>query len=284
MIPAPFMYHRPGDVAAAIALLAEHGDEARVIAGGHSLIPLMKQRMTDIAHLVDLGGVAGLAGVEIAGDTVRIGATTTQESLIGDAGLARVAPLIREAALQVADPQVRALGTIGGNVANGDPGNDMPAVMMCLDATFELAGPDGTRTVPAREFYLGPYETARADEEILTAMTFAARPGGTAYEKQKRKIGDYATAAAAVALRKDGDRCAEAAVAMTNLAPVPVFAAAAGEALAGTTVDAAAVRATVTAMQEAIDPAPDNRGPAEFKRHVAGVMLERAIRRAWARA
>ncbi|TVQ52916.1 MAG: xanthine dehydrogenase family protein subunit M [Rhodobacteraceae bacterium] len=285
MFPGRFDYHRPSTVSEAVRLLGERGEEARLLAGGHSLIPMMKLRMAAPSDLIDLGGVAALRGVRVEGGTVRIGAMATQADLIADAALAEAAPLVREAALQIADPQVRYVGTIGGNVANGDPGNDMPGLMQCLDATFTLVGPDGERQVRAREFYFGAYDTARADDEILTEVSFPAHAGrGWAYEKQKRKIGDYATAAAAVLLRMDGGRCAEASVALTNLADRPVFSAGAATALEGSTLDEAALSAAVAAMQADIEPASDNRGPAEFKRHVAGVMLRRAVARAAARA
>ena len=284
MIPAAFEYHRPGDVDAAIALLQTHGDEARVLAGGHSLIPMMKLRMAAVEHLIDLQDVTALQGIQIASDTVTIGAMTTQHDLIADDGLAKVAPIIREAALQIADPQVRYMGTIGGNVANGDPGNDMPGLMQCVDAVFTLVGPDGTREVKAREFFEAAYMTARDDEEILTQIRFPTHAGGYAYEKQKRKIGDYATAAAAVLLTRDGGMCNAASVAMTNLSDVPVFSENASAALVGSACDAGAVKAAVDAMLEDIDPSEDNRGPVEFKRHVAGVILGHAIARAWSRA
>lgn len=284
MIPAAFAYHRPGDLASALALLQQHGDEARVIAGGHSLIPMMKLRMAEVPHLIDLQAIAALRGVRIEGTRITLGAMVTQAELIAHEGLARAAPILREAALQIADPQVRAMGTVGGNVANGDPGNDMPGLMQCLDATFHLAGPAGSRDIPARSFYESAYMTARADDEILTAVSFDAPQGGQAYEKQKRKIGDYATAAAAVILTRKGATCTHAAIAMTNLADVPVWAETAGDALVGSDCDAEAVRGAVAAMQAAIDPAGDNRGPVAFKRHTAGIILARAIARAWSRA
>lgn len=179
---------------------------------------------------------------------------------------------------------MRNLGTVGGNVANGDPGNDLPAVMMALDATFTLVGPDGTREVAARAFYEAAYMTAREEDEILTAVHFARPSRGFAYEKQKRKIGDYATAAAAVLIVAEGGRVASASIAMTNLADVPVLSVAAGEALIGTDCSADAIAAAVDAMLGDIAPVEDNRGPVEFKRHVAGVILARAIARAWSRA
>ena len=284
MIPSAFAYHRPGDLAAAIGLLAEHGDEARVIAGGHSLIPMMKLRMAEVGHLVDLQAVAELKGITVDGARATIGAMVTQAELISHEGLAQAVPLLREAALQIADPQVRYVGTVGGNLANGDPGNDMPGLMQCLDASFTLAGPGGSREVAARDFYHGLYATERAEDEILTRITVPVAAGGYAYEKQKRKIGDYATAAAAVLLTKSGGKVASASVAMTNLSDVPVWSEAAAAALVGSDCGEAAVKAAVAAMLGDIDPQKDNRGPIEFKRHVAGVILGRAIARAWARA
>ncbi|KUJ76627.1 FAD binding domain-containing protein [Ruegeria profundi] len=276
MIPAGFEYHRPGDIASAIGILQEHGDEARVIAGGHSLIPMMKLRMAEMGHLVDLQAIEELKGIDIGTDTVSLGAMVTQHELITHDGLAKAIPLIREAALQIADPQVRYMGTVGGNVANGDPGNDMPGLMQCLNAVFELSGPDGSRSVAARDFYEAAYFTAREDEEILTRIAIPV-PGsgvGQAYEKQKRKIGDYATAAAAVMVGNG-----TASVAMTNLADTPVWSESASSALAEGNVEG-----SVAAMLGDIDPVADNRGPVEFKKHVAAVMLRRAIDRAQSRA
>lgn len=284
MIPGNFEYHRPKDIAGALAVLNDHGDDARVLAGGHSLIPMMKLRMADVPHLIDLQDIDELKGISIEGDEITIGAMVTQHELINNEGLVAAAPLIREAALQIADPQVRYVGTIGGNVANGDPGNDMPGLMQCLDARFVLVGADGTREVAAREFYEAAYMTERDDEEILTHIKFSASGGGYAYEKQKRKIGDYATAACGVMLTKDGDSVASASVAMTNLSDVPVWSQAAGDALVGTACDAGAIKAAVAAALEDIDPTEDNRGPVEFKKHVAGVIIGRAIARAWSRA
>jgi carbon-monoxide dehydrogenase medium subunit len=270
-------------MAGVLSILEEHGDDARVMAGGHSLIPMMKLRMADVPHLIDLQDVGGLSDISV-GDTITIGAMVTQHDIIDDDALAEAAPILREAALQIADPQVRYMGTVGGNVANGDPGNDMPGLMQCLDAQFTVVGPDGERTIAARDFYEAAYMTAREDEEVLTSVSFAKPQGGYAYEKQKRKIGDYATAAAAVQIVKDGGSCSSASIAMTNLSDTPVFSDAAGAALVGTSVDADAVKAAVAAMLGDIDPVEDNRGPVAFKRHVAGVILARAIERAWSRA
>ncbi|MEM7566870.1 MAG: xanthine dehydrogenase family protein subunit M [Pseudomonadota bacterium] len=284
MIPGSFEYHRPSDVASAVKMLADLGDDARVIAGGHSLIPMMKLRMATLDHLVDLQDIADLKGITVEGGRVTIGAMTTQMELITHEGLGTAAPLVREAALQIADPQVRYMGTIGGNVANGDPGNDMPGLMQCLDATFTVEGPSGAREIAAREFYEAAYMTAREDEEILARIAFDASAGGYAYEKQKRKIGDYATASAAVLLTKDGDSVGSASIAMTNLSDIPVWSEGAGQALVGSGCDEGAVKAAISAMLDDIDPQEDNRGPVAFKQHVAGIVLSRAIARAWSRA
>ncbi|TDE33721.1 FAD binding domain-containing protein [Antarcticimicrobium sediminis] len=284
MIPAAFEYYRPKDMAGVIALLQEHGDDARVVAGGHSLIPMMKLRMAEVPHLIDLQGIDGLGGITIKDGAVRIGAMTTQHEIITSQALADAAPIMKEAALQIADPQVRYMGTVGGNVANGDPGNDMPGLMQCLDAQFHLTGPDGDRAVAARDFYEAAYMTERADDEVLTAVTFATPVGGHAYEKQKRKIGDYATAAAAVQISKAGGKVATASIAMTNLSDTPIWSQAAGAALLGTDCGEAANKAAVAAMLDDIDPTEDNRGPVAFKRHAAGIVLGRAIARAWSRA
>ena len=284
MVPGAFNYYRPDTVDDVIGLLGEWGDDARVIAGGHSLIPVMKQRLSDISHLIDLGGVEALKGIIIDGGTVTIGAMTTQHELITNDALASAAPIIREASLQIADPQVRYLGTIGGNVANGDPANDMPGLMQTLGATYHLAGPNGDRTVAARDFYEAAYFTAREDDEILTAVSFAATSGGYAYEKQKRKIGDYATAAAGVLLTMHGGSCSAASVALTNLSDTPVYCTDAVDILVGSSVDDEAVAAAVKAAVDVSDPVADTRGPVDFKKYVAGVIVKEAIESARSRA
>jgi Aerobic-type carbon monoxide dehydrogenase, middle subunit CoxM/CutM homologs len=269
MIPAGFEYHRPADLTSAIGLLQQHGDGARVVAGGHSLIPMMKLRMAELDHLVDLQDIGELRGIALEGDAVTLGAMTTQHELITHAGLAQALPILREAALQIADPQVRYVGTVGGNVANGDPGNDMPGLMQCLDARFVLAGPGGRREVAARDFYESAYFTAREDDEILVQIVIPRPAPGTgyAYLKQKRKIGDYATAAVAVLAGRG-----TASVAMTNLADTPVWSAEASEALARGDIDGC-----IAAALAAIRPQEDMRGPVAFKKHVAAAVLRRAI-------
>ncbi|MES6530796.1 FAD binding domain-containing protein, partial [Cutibacterium acnes] len=188
----------PASIADAVKLLSLLGSEARPLAGGHSLIPMMKLRLATPEHLIDLHGIATLRGIRRDAGAVVIGAMTTQHDLLASALIGEALPILHEAAQLIADPQVRYLGTVGGNVANGDPGNDMPALMMTLGASYRLEGAQGARDVPAAEFYQGAYFTALEPGEILTAITVPVPPAGhgSAYEKLKRKVGDYATAAA----------------------------------------------------------------------------------------
>jgi aerobic carbon-monoxide dehydrogenase medium subunit len=286
MIPAPFVYHRPRSVDETIALLAEHGEEARVVAGGHSLIPMMKLRLARPGHLVDLQELQELCGVRSEPGAVVIGALTTQHDMIGSELLAGRCPILRETSLQIGDPQVRYCGTLGGNLANGDPGNDMPAIMIALDATYRVRGPQGERDIPARGFYRGIYATALAQDEILLAVRIPTPPAshGWAYEKQKRKTGDYATAAAAVVLTMSGGTCASAAIALTNVADTPLYAKNAGDAVVGTGLDDATIAEAVRRVRSIASPSADGRGPADFRTHIAGVMVRRALMRAKERA
>jgi aerobic carbon-monoxide dehydrogenase medium subunit len=285
VIPGPFAYHRPKSVTEAVAMLAELGEEARPLAGGHSLIPMMKLRLATPEHLIDLGGIGDLKGIRADGGDIVIGAMTTQHELVGSDLLAARIPIIREAALVIADPQVRYVGTLGGNVANGDPGNDMPAVMMCLGATYHVAGKQGERRIAAREFYQGAYFTASEPGEILTMIRIPVPPAGHghAYEKLKRKIGDYATAAAAVVLSMDGDKVATCSIGLTNVAETPLWAEDAAKMLVGSTLDAATVKRAVAAAEAITSPASDTRGPAHYRTKMAGVMLARALARAKSR-
>jgi carbon-monoxide dehydrogenase medium subunit len=286
MIPGTFEYHRPNSLADAVKLLAGFGDEGRAIAGGHSLIPMMKLRLATPGHLVDLGAITELKGIREEGGRIRIGALTTQHEIIGSELLTRRCPILRETALVIADPQVRYLGTVGGNVANGDPGNDMPAVMQALDATYLATGPGGKREMTARSFYQAAYFTSLKTGEVLTEVSFAAPPAGHgwAYEKIKRKVGDYAVAAAAVLLVLEGGTCRSAGIALTNLGDTPLYAADAVKALVGGKVGPDAIKAAAAAARAIAKPASDMRGSAEYRTHVAGVVVRRAIERALSRA
>lgn len=286
MIPGSFEYHRPSTVSEAVALLGRLDSEARVLAGGHSLIPMMKLRLAQPSHLIDLGGVGELKGVRVEGGEVVIGAMTTQHELIASEALAVQAPILREAAQQIADPQVRYLGTIGGNAANGDPGNDMPALLMTLDASYELRGRAGARRVKARDYYLGVYETAAEPSEILTEIRIPIppKPHGFAYEKLKRKVGDYATAAAAVILTLSRGRVATCSIGLTNVADRPLLAVGAAEAAVGSALDSATLARAARAAEAIASPAEDGRGSAAYRAKMAGVMTARALARAFARA
>jgi aerobic carbon-monoxide dehydrogenase medium subunit len=282
VIPGVFSYHRPASVKDAVALLTQLGDDGRALAGGHSLIPTMKLRLATPANLVDLAGVSELKGVRADGNDIVIGAMTTQHDLIGSELLAGKIPILRETSLQIADPQVRYLGTLGGNVANGDPANDMPALMMCLDATFHIAGKNGERRVAARQFYQGIYVTALGTGDVLTAVRIPVPPAGHgyAYEKLKRKIGDFATAAAAVVLTMKGGEAETCSIGLTNVAPTPLWAEHAAKILVGSALDAATVKKAVSAAEAITAPAEDARGPALYRTKMAGVMLTRALTRA----
>jgi aerobic carbon-monoxide dehydrogenase medium subunit len=286
MIPGSFSYHRPATVADAVKLLADLGEDARPLAGGHSLVPMMKLRLATPSHLIDLHAVAGLKGIRRDGNKMVIGAMTTQHDLLGSDEIAKSLPILHETALLIADPQVRYRGTIGGNVANGDPGNDMPALMMTLGASYQLQGPNGARSVAAADFYQGAYFTALEPGELLTSVTIPvpAAGHGYAYEKLKRKVGDYATAAAAVVLTMSGGKVASCSIGLTNLHETPLLATEAAKAVVGTGLDAASLKKAAAAAVAIMSPAADARGPVEYRKHVGGIMVARALQRAAGRA
>jgi len=286
MIPGPFSYHRPATLADAVNLLSTLGDEARALAGGHSLVPMMKLRLATPEHLVDLHGIAGLKGIRREDNRIVIGAMTTQHELLASDEIATSLPILNETALLIADPQVRYRGTIGGNVANGDPGNDMPALMLTLGASYRLEGAGGAREVPATDFYQGAYFTALEPGEILTAILIPlpAAGHGYAYEKLKRKVGDYATAAAAVVLTMANGKVASCAIGLTNLHETPLLAVDAAKAVIGTSLDASTLKKAAAAAEAIMSPAADARGPIEYRKHVGGIMVTRALTRAAGRA
>jgi aerobic carbon-monoxide dehydrogenase medium subunit len=286
LIPGSFDYHRPTNLNEAVALLSGFDADARVIAGGHSLIPMMKLRLATPSHLIDLAAVKELRGIRAEGGDIVIGAMTTQHELIASELLAARLPIVRETALLIADPQVRYLGTLGGNVANGDPGNDMPALMMCLGAVYMLQGKGGERQIAARDYYQGAYATAAQLDEILTAVRITPPPAGHgyAYEKLKRKVGDYATAAASVVLTVANGAVTTCAIGLTNVADTALFARAAAQAVIGSKLDKATLARASVAAEAIASPAADGRGSAEYRRKMAGVMTARALSRAFARA
>ncbi|HET8745189.1 MAG TPA: xanthine dehydrogenase family protein subunit M [Ramlibacter sp.] len=286
MIPSPFEYHAPTSLPDAIALLGRYGDDAKLLAGGHSLLPMMKLRFAQPAHLIDLNRIPDLRGIAEVGNEVHIGAMTTENQLVWSTLLAEKVPLLVEGARAIADPQVRYRGTIGGDISHGDPGNDHPALMLALDASFVLRGPQGERTVKAADFFFGLYSTALQPGEVLTRIQVPIPPAGTgyAYEKLKRKIGDFATAASAVLLRLDGGKVASASIALTNVGPTPLKATAAEDFLVGQALDESSLAEAARLASDACDPVADQRGDAEYKRAMAGEMTRRALLKAQSRA
>jgi carbon-monoxide dehydrogenase medium subunit len=246
----------------------------------------MKLRLAAPTNLVDLGGIADLKGIKADGGDVVIGAMTTQHELIGSGLLSDKLPILAETATLIADPQVRYVGTVGGNVANGDPGNDMPAVMMCLGATYHVTGKNGEHKIAARDFYQGAYFTALEPGEIVTAVRIPAPATGHgyAYEKLKRKVGDYATAAAAVILTVKGGKAESCSIGLTNVAETPLWAEEVGKILTGSSLDDATVKKAVAAAEKITSPASDRRGTPQYRTKMAGVMLTRALARAKQRA
>jgi len=279
MIPPSFDYHAPRSVDEALGLLAQLGGEAKLLAGGHSLLPMMKLRFAQPEALIDLNRIPELRGIREEDGLVRIGAMTTENELIDSALLRERVPLLPEAARLIADPQVRNRGTIGGDLAHGDPGNDHPALAMALDAEFVLQGPAGERRVKAVDFFHGTYMTALAEDEILTAILVPPLPPGTgyAYHKLKRKTGDWATAGAAVVLRMDGPTVSHAAIGLTNVAPTALRVPQAEAALAGQPLEDGVLDAVEAAVRDACDPAEDLRGDVDYKTAMAAQMARRAV-------
>ncbi len=286
MIPNAFEYHAPGSVDEAVRLLAEHSDDAKLLAGGHSLLPMMKLRFAEPAHLIDIIGIPELRGIRIDGDRVHIGAMTTENAIIASDLLREHCPLLPEAARNISDPQVRNRGTIGGDIAHGDPANDHPALMLACNAELRVRGPNGERTITASDFFLGTFWTALEADEVMTEIVIPAfKPkAGYAYCKLKRKQGDWATAASAVVLRLEGDTCAEARIGLTNVGPMALNATDAAAVLVGKVIDEAAIDESAEKAMAICDPAEDLRGDVEYKTHMAGEMTRRAIRQALERA
>jgi carbon-monoxide dehydrogenase medium subunit len=286
MIPAGFDYHAPRTVADAIKLLGDLGPDAKLLAGGHSLLPMMKLRFATPAHLIDLGRIAELRGIAQSGNEIHIGAMTTENDLLRSALLAEKVPLLVEGAGWIADPQVRYKGTIGGDISHGDPGNDHPALMLALDASFVLKGPRGERAVKADGFFLGLYSTLLEPDEILTQIRvpIPAAGSGWSYQKLKRKTGDFATAATAVLLQMRGGSVAKVGIGLTNVAPTALKAHAAEDYLQGKPIDQASLGEAARLAMSICDPLPDQRGDAAYKTAMCGEMTRRALEAAHARA
>ena len=286
MIPPSFEYHRPSSVDEAIGVLSSLGSEAKILAGGHSLLPMMKLRFALPEHLVDINRIPELKGVRVIGDDIVIGAMTSENAIIADPVLNEKVPLLPEAARLIADPIVRNRGTIGGDIAHGDPANDHPAIALACDAVMTIAGPEGIRQVAASDFFLGTYWTALEENDILTAITMKAFPSGAgySYKKLKRKIGDWATAACAVVVSLSGGNIDHVRITLTNLGSTALRAHDAEEVLLGQTATTDLIKQAADRAMAICDPAEDLRGDPEYKTAMAGQMVQRAISEALSRA
>lgn len=287
MIPSSFDYSAPATLDEALTLLKDLGDEAKILAGGHSLIPMMKLRFAEPGHLVDINNIPGLSYVKEEGGQLLIGAMTREVDLEESDLVADKFPIFLDAAKLIADPQVRNWGTIGGNLAHGDAANDHPAVMIALNAEVEITGQDGSRWVSINDFFYGFYMTAVQEGEILTAIRIPVPQGknGNAYHKNERKVGDYATAGVAVHIELDGSgKCTYAGIGLTNVNPTPLKAERSEQALVGTTLDEEAIENAAQYASEDCSPSDDLRGSEEYKRRVVKALTKRMIHKALERA
>jgi carbon-monoxide dehydrogenase medium subunit len=287
MIPATFEYHRPSTLQDAVVLLGRLGEGAKVLAGGQSLIPLMKLRLASPRHVVDINRIAGLGMIAEKDGALVIGALVRESELETSDVIRRRLPILADACQVVADPIVRNLATVGGNLAHGDPANDHPAVMLALEAEVVAVGPTATRRIPVSGFFTGPLETALKPGEILTEIRIPLPPprSGGAYLKLERKVGDFATAAVGVQLTVgDNGVCDRAGIGLTNVGATPIKARRAEGLLRGHRLDDATIREASRAAAAESDPSADLRGSVEYKRDLVRVLTARAIRRALERA
>jgi aerobic carbon-monoxide dehydrogenase medium subunit len=286
VIPPSFDYYAPRSLGEALSLLSGLGSDAKLLAGGHSLLPMMKLRFAQPAHLIDLNGIPDLRGIREEGGALVVGAMTTEAELLASPIVRNKVPLLAEGAASIADPQVRNKGTVGGDISHGDPGNDHPALMMALDATFVLTGPKGQRTVKADGYFLGLFSTQLAPDEILTQIRVPIPAAGTgwSYQKLKRKTGDFATAASAVLLRLKGTSVASVAIALTNAGASALRAKAAEASLIGKPLNDATLGEAARLAMSICEPTADLRGDVAYKTAMCGEMTRRALQAAAARA
>ena len=287
MIPGTFEYHAPRSIGEATTLLAKLGEDAKVLSGGQSLIPLMKLRLASPRHLIDINGIPGLAYIREADGFLRIGGLTREVDLEESDLIRTRYPLLFDTCKVIADPLVRNLATIGGNLAHGDPANDHPATMLALGAEVLAVGPRGERRIPIASFFTGPFSTAlKGDEIVVEIRVPAPRPGsGGAYVKLERKVGDFATAAVAVQLTlSPTGTCEQVGIGLTNVGPTPIKAQKAEATLNGKRPDEATIKQAAQLAAEASQPAADLRGPVEYKKDLVRVLTARALRKALERA
>lgn len=287
MIPAAFEYHAPTSLTEAIALLSRFGEDAKVLSGGQSLIPLMKLRLASPRHLIDINGIPGLAYIREENSYLKIGALT-RESELEESELIRARyPLLFDTCRVIADPLVRNLATVGGNLAHGDPANDHPATMLAYEAEVTAVGRKGERRIPMAAFFTGPFTTALTADEILTEIRIAVPPprSGGAYLKLERKVGDFATAAVAVRVTLGAEgACDRAGIGLTNVGPMPIKADKAEGFLKGKRLEETTIRQAAQFAAEQSQPSADLRGSAEYKRDLVRVLTARAVRTARERA
>ena len=283
MIPEKFGYSAPTSLDDAFALLAEHGDEAKILAGGHSLIPMMKLRFASPSHLIDINGIPGLSYIKEEDGMLKIGAMTRESELEESSIITGSYHIFTDASKLIADPQVRNFGTIGGNIAHGDAANDHPAVLLALGAEVVIRSAEGSRTVGIDDFFYGFYTTAIQEEEILTEIRIPALGpnSGTAYHKLERKVGDYATAGVAVVIQMNNDgTCQKAGIGLTNVNPTPLRASRSEQTLTGSLLTAEDIETAAQQAAEDCSPTDDLRGSAEFKRDMVRVITKRMINKA----
>jgi carbon-monoxide dehydrogenase medium subunit len=286
MITDKFDYHAPGSLAEALEMLEGEGPDAKLLAGGQSLIPAMRFRLSAPSSLIDLNGIADLGYVRTSNGHLAVGAMTREAELEASELVQNQFHLLADAAHVIADPIVRNMATVGGNLAHADPANDHPAVMLAYGADVVVTGPDGTRIIPIDDFFTGLFENALEHDEILTEIRIPTPQAGSggSYHKVERKVGDYAISAAAVQLTMDGDTCTAARIGLTNVSSVPMRAENAEQALIGQTINDDVVEAAGQAAAAECDPSADLRGSVAYKRDLTRVLAKRAIRSAVGRA
>jgi aerobic carbon-monoxide dehydrogenase medium subunit len=287
MIPPSFQYLRPKTVPEAVAMLQQHGDEAKILSGGQSLIPMMKLRLARPGVLIDINRISGLSYVKEEGGYLKIGGLTREAEMESSPLVRSKYPILLDTAHVIADPQVRNMATVAGNLAHGDPANDHPATMVALGAQVIATGPKGERVIPIEDFFVSLFATALQHEEILTEIRIpvpAARSGG-AYFKLERKVGDFATAAVAAQLTLDEKGvCQSVGIGLTNVGPTPVKARKAEEFLRGKKPDESNIAQAAQLAADESTPSPDLRGPVEYKKGLVKELTKRALTRALERA
>ncbi len=283
MIPSAFEYYAPESLEEAITLLSKHGDQAKVLAGGHSIIPLMRFRFATPTHIIDINKIGDLDYIKESNGNLLIGALTREVELEQSELIKSKYPLLLDTTLTIGDRQIRNMATVGGNLAHGDPANDHPATMIAFGAEIVATGKDGERTIPVDDFFKGLLTTALKPDEILTEIRIpaAAKNSGGAYEKIKRKAGDFAVAAVAVQLTQDDSgKCTKAGIGLTNVGPMPIRASDAQKALEGKKIDDSVIAEAAAKASEACSPSSDLRGPKEYKVALIKELTKRAIGRA----